>query len=369
MRTKAEVSNVNIGTALNSDHPFALAHRAKSSAFIASLNQLTNIHYDGCSEYRRLIDLLHGGIRDVQRLEDLPFIPVRLFKHYELKSVAETELVKTLTSSGTSGQSVSRIYLDRATAAAQTQALIAIVSNFIGKQRLPMLIIDSKAAIANRARVSARAAGILGFSIFGRDVTYALNDDMEIDFCAIDAFVERHSTGPVLIFGFTSIIWQHLVLALEAQRRTLSLAGGILIHGGGWKKLQSEAVSPDEFKARVNNQTGVARIHNYYGMIEQTGSIFMECQSGFFHASDYSEVQIRNPLDFGLVGMGQSGLIQLFSLLPRSYPGHSILTEDLGELIGRDDCPCGRLGSRFRVLGRVKDAETRGCSDTYTVTR
>ena len=32
----------------------------------------------------------------------------------------------------------------------------------------------------------------------------------------------------------------------------------------------------------------------------------------------------------------KKGLIQLTSLLPRSYPGHSILTEDLGTVFGED---------------------------------
>jgi hypothetical protein len=53
------------------------------------------------------------------------------------------------------------------------------------------------------------------------------------------------------------------------------------------------------------------------------------------------------------------------SILPNSYPGHSLLTEDEGVLIGEDDCMCGRLGKYFKIVGRLKNAEIRGCSDTY----
>ena len=42
-----------------------------------------------------------------------------------------------------------------------------------------------------------------------------------------------------------------------------------------------------------------------------------------------------------------------------------MLTEDEGVIEGIDDCPCGRKGKYFRVLGRLKNAEIRGCSDTY----
>ena len=100
-------------------------------------------------------------------------------------------------------------------------------------------------------------------------------------------------------------------------------------------------------------------------MVEQTGSIFMECESGHLHASIYSDVVIRDYNSFKSVGHGQQGLIQLVSLLPLSYPGHSILSEDVGEILGEDDCACGRKGKYFRIIGRIKNAETRGCSDTY----
>jgi hypothetical protein len=54
-------------------------------------------------------------------------------------------------------------------------------------------------------------------------------------------------------------------------------------------------------------------------------------------------------------------------MLPESYPGHSLLTEDEGVILGEDDCPCGRKGKYFKVMGRLKNAEIRGCGDTYAV--
>ena len=61
----------------------------------------------------------------------------------------------------------------------------------------------------------------------------------------------------------------------------------------------------------------------------------------------------------------EAGIIQTLSILPISYPGHSLLTEDEGILLGEDDCECGRLGKYFKILGRLKNSELRGCSDTY----
>ena len=67
------------------------------------------------------------------------------------------------------------------------------------------------------------------------------------------------------------------------------LPNGILVHGGGWKKLAGEAVSPGEFKARVAAATGVERVSNYYGMAEQTGCIYMECPQGHLHCDHGDE--------------------------------------------------------------------------------
>jgi hypothetical protein len=103
---------------------------------------------------------------------------------------------------------------------------------------------------------------------------------------------------------------------------------------------------------------------NYYGMVEQTGSIFMECPFGHLHASIFSDVIIRDPFDFSEMKTGR-GLIECRSLLPTSYPGHILLTEDEGEINGVDDCPCGRKGKYFTIYGRIRGAEIRGCSDTY----
>jgi len=42
-----------------------------------------------------------------------------------------------------------------------------------------------------------------------------------------------------------------------------------------------------------------------------------------------------------------------------------ILSEDEGIILGEDDCKCGRCGKYFKVIGRLKQAEQRGCSDTF----
>lgn len=345
--------------------PYSMARTEKSALYTRALSNLTRHHYDHCPEYRRILDLIGCVPGAIKSAEEVPFIPVRLFKEYELLSVERNAVVKTMTSSGTSGQSVSKIYLDKDTSAYQTKVLAKIVSSFIGRKRLPMLVIDSKSVVKDRNSFSARGAGILGFSMFGHDVEYALDDDMQLNIERVNTFLAKHKGEAILLFGFTFMIWAHFYEALKKGGIRLPLDDGIMIHGGGWKKLADQAVDSQTFGQRLNEVCGIKRVHNYYGMVEQTGSIFMECEAGHLHSSLFSDIFIRDYRDFKSLPKGREGLVQLVSLLPLSYPGHSILSEDLGVMRGEDDCSCGRMGKYFDILGRVKNAEVRGCSDAY----
>ena len=62
-------------------------------------------------------------IKKMSSTENFPFLPVRLFKLHELKSIRNSQIIKTMTSSGTSGQQVSKIYIDKFTSVIQTKVL------------------------------------------------------------------------------------------------------------------------------------------------------------------------------------------------------------------------------------------------------
>ena len=345
--------------------PYSLPASEKEAIYRELLSGLTDHHRKCCAPYDRVCRLLGdipGSLRDV---DQIPMVPVSLFKNAELSSIPQEEIFKTVTSSGTTGQRTSKIFLDRRTAAWQQRTLEKIVSSQIGRHRLPMLIIDSPAVLKDRDLFSARGAGILGFSIFGSKRQYALNEKMELDYEAVLNFLTEHAGKPLLVFGFTYMIWQHFYKPLRDSGRTLTLENGFLIHGGGWKKLSGEAVSPDCFQSSLTSVCGLKKIRNYYGMAEQTGCIYMECECGHLHASIYSDIRIRDMEDFSVCPPGREGVIQVLSPMAWSYPGHSILTEDQGILLGEDTCPCGRKGKYFKITGRIPAAEVRGCSDTY----
>lgn len=351
--------------------PFSLKKEEKSALLMARLQFLTIHHIRNCEEYRHILQIVFSRTENewekLSDVSELPYLPVQLYKKLELCSVPEEDVFKTITSSGTTGQQVSKIFLDKATAGYQQKTLVKIVSEFTGRTRMPMILLDCPSVIKNRAMFSARGAGILGFSIFGTKKIYALDDNMKLNVAALKEFVEQYKGQPILLFGFTYMIWQYVYKELKKSDQLIDLSDAVLIHGGGWKKLQDQAVSKEEFKSRLNDVCGIRKenIHDYYGMAEQTGCISMECEYGHLHTSTYSDILIRRSRDFSLCDVGESGMIQVISPIPESYPGHSILTEDIGRILGEDDCPCGRKGKYFEVLGRIAHAEIRGCSDTF----
>lgn len=346
--------------------PYELARNEKQQLLLSELLYLTDFHSKGCPEYRHFLDSLDNfDMQSVRKIEDIPFFPVRLFKEISLKSLPDEQIIKKTTSSGTTSQMKSVLYIDKETAALQQKASVKQLTNFWGKKRLPFLIIDTESTISNRKQYSARASGIMGMRFFSTEMVFALDDDMNLREDVVAAFLEKHKDQPFVVFGYTFIVWQNFYKALVKSDMTLKMENAILMTGGGWKKFEDQGVSKEVFQSEMTRTCGIRRFLDHYGMAEQVASIYCECECGHLHASIFSDVIVRNPFTLEPCKIGEEGIIQVLSVLPSSYPGHSLLTEDIGMIEGEDDCPCGRKGKYIKIRGRMKKAEVRGCSDTY----
>jgi hypothetical protein len=342
-------------------NPYFLPQKEKESQLLNELNRLTHHHQQQCPEYARLLDLFYGGRLDYSSLAELPYLPVNLFKTHDLLSIPRDQIFKILKSSGTTSSHPSKIFLDAATAQRQTHALAEIITSYLGETRLPMLVVDTPNLIKDRQSYSARGAALVGMMTFGRDFFYALDDSMALDRAGVERWLQQHQGRPILIFGMTYMVWEYFLQQIEP----LAIPQGIVMHTGGWKKMHEKAVDNAAFKEELLRKTKISRCHNFYGMVEQVGSVFVECEVGYLHCPEFADLIVRNPNDWR--ESEQEGVIQVLSTLPTSYPGHSLLTEDLGIISKVDNCPCGRKGKAFQVLGRVPQAEIRGCSDTYAM--
>lgn len=340
---------------------YSVRQAEKEASLLGELATLCRSHAERSEAYSRLTRIMFPGSTEPRSLGELPYLPVGLFKERLLSSIPESDVFKVLQSSGTTGQTPSRVVLDRETAHLQTTALSRIMTTVLGQQRLPMILVETAGVVRDRREFNARAAGLLGMMNFGRNHFYALDAGLNLDVGGLKEFLRRFGGEPFLIFGFTFLVWTKLHAAIE--REGLDLSNGILIHSGGWKKLADQAVTPLEFRRAFLDAAGLRRIYNFYGMVEQVGSVFLEGEDGYFYPPNFADVIVRDPSTFEELPPGRTGVLEVLSALPRSYPGHCLLTEDLGVIHGVDSDTCGRLGKSFSVLGRLPAAELRGCSD------
>ena len=59
------------------------------------------------------------------------------------------------------------------------------------------------------------------------------------------------------MYGFTFILWNHLVKPLMAEGICLNLPKARILHSGGWKRLQDQAVEKSLFNEQLARVFGV----------------------------------------------------------------------------------------------------------------
>ena len=309
-------------------------------------------------------------IRSARRIADLPYLPVGLLKRQPPISLVEPrEIVRTLNSSSTTGQVPSRIALDSSTARRMTKGVVNITQDFIRSARRPYLVVDVPGSAGGGPELGARGAAIRGLQPFASEVTYCLrldkNGDLSLDRDKLSQFAETRRQSLVLVYGFTHILWKYLVKPLSAANSCLGMADLHILHSGGWKLLQAEAVDKATFNEGLARVFGCSpdRVIDFYGMVENVGVIYPDCEEGNKHVPAFGDVIVRDPLTLEPVPEGKQGIVQVCSVLPTSFPGHLLLTEDLAKVVAYDGCRCGRRGMCFRFMGRVAKAEVRGCGN------
>ena len=311
--------------------------------------------------------------RSASKVADLPFLPVGILKaNPPLSFVSPDEVKRTLTSSATTSQLPSRVVLDTPTSRRMTKGIVTIVRDFIGPARRPYLVVDTPDFMRGENALGARGAAIQGLHPFASQATYCLNvnekGELTLDQHKLREFAENHQDAEVLVYGFTFILWNHLVKPLLAEGVCLNLPKIRILHSGGWKRLQDQAVEKTVFNEQLARVFGCSPdcIIDFYGMVESVGVIFPDCPEGNKHGPAFGDVIVRNPLTLEPVAAGEHGIVQVCSVLPTSFPGILLLTEDMAQVIAYDGCPCGRRGISFRFAGRIPKAELRGCGNLET---
>ena len=332
-----------------------------SIGFAKKITDLHLFHYENSKEFKNIVDSmkLYSAIKS--NPEDI-FLHTSLFKKYKLKSKISNKENILFYSSGTSGIQ-SKIYTDRLTRIDQQRSLYNLICSELGfnTKNKPSFYVIDKPSVIEKQKIDAKYAAIKGFSSAAKGMNFLLDEQNNINYDILNKLRDEKNS---LVFGFTANTYIYFLRILFERKIILNNKNITLIHGGGWKKLINQGVSNEKLKEVAINVFPNVNCKNYYGMIEQTGSIYFECDYGFLHSNDYASVLTRNN-NLEKTPFGKEGIIQSISSLPKSYPGHSLLTEDKGIIYGCNTCKCGKGGVYFHLKGRLSKAVVRGCSDVY----
>ena len=331
------------------------------AALLAELTELTRQHRAGCSEYARIV----GPETTFESFDDLPYLHVGLFKRLSLSTTRRgVSRGRTLLSSSTTGAAPSAIALDDASAALQGRSVAAILGEFVGAAKRPLLIVDDRRSLRG-PHVAARTAAALGLRAIASDLHFVLDSaSNEIRWDKVRSVLEGHAS--VLVYATSAVLWQRWaegkpppdVAALLKQRQLT------FVHSGGWKRLERAAVARDTFDETLRGAAGAgSSVVDFYGLVEQNGVVFPLCEGGVRHVPRFAHAIVRDLRT--LAPTREAGLLQLMNPLALGAPYHNVLTEDLGRLV-LGPCACGRKAPAFELLGRRTSAEVRGCSDVAT---
>ena len=357
---------------LEGQKPFALAPEEKAHYLAGQLQQLLDHHRARCPEYARLVADWQRHANDAASdVERYPFVPVTVFKEYDLRSTDQEGI--SVRSSSTTGAAASRIFVDKPTKKRQSLSASRILSDFIGTEPRPYLVFDLESTVRGRESLSARGAAILSVSHLATEfhfvMTQSASGELTVNRDALGRALEAIGNRPFMAYGFTYILFQvHQQLA-SMQGLPEAHPDSVLLHSGGWKRMTSIAVGKPEFNRAVSSvwKLPPSQVIDFYGAVEQVGMAYPDCREGLKHVPYWADVIVRSADTLTPAGPGEAGLIQLLNCLPLSSPNHSVLTEDLGEIVVEDGCRCGRRGKGFVFHGRAPRAELRGCSDVGRV--
>ncbi len=296
--------------------------------------------------YARYLDLLGVDPGQVHSASAIPFLPIRFFKtHYVYNGRKPAREV--FTSSATTGMVPSRHPVDSMERYAKN--VLEIFRYFYGDPSqftiltlLPSYLERQGSSLVYMMQVLMEQSNTSedGFYLYNRQALYE-----RLLLLAAD-------NKPVWLLGVS------FALLDFAKEFTVSHSGLIVVETGGMKGRGTE-LTRQTLHRHLKEGFPRSPVHSEYGMAELFSQAYSCGEDLFFRCPPGMQVKIRNLQDpFTEETAGRRGGINIIDLANR-HSCSFIETEDLGFRLS---------DGRFQVLGRIPDAERRGCNmliDTY----
>lgn len=291
---------------------------------------------------------------------EIPALPTRAFKEFDLTCLAPAERARVFHSSGTTGQRPSRHFHHAASLALYEASLRSWFDRHLRAEgfagRLVSLTPPASAVPhSSLVYMLATLAGD-GASFLGRTTA---EGSWELDgpgaLQALDHAVAAQQ--PILLAG-TAFSFVHLLDLMAAEgRRCVLPAGSRVMETGGYKG-RSRVLAKEELHRLITDRLGLppAGIVCEYGMSELSSQAydrvaFAPDADRVFHFPPWARAVVVSPETGREVAEGETGLLRLFDLA-NVWSVLAVQTEDLAV----------RHGDGFALQGRAVAAEPRGCS-------
>ena len=307
----------------------------KSDAeFEAAALELFRFQAAKCKPYSDYLELMGIDPSEVKRIEDIPFLPIELFKSHDIYC-ADTEPEIIFTSSNTGGTTPSRHMM--ASTEVYRRAFTEAFEAFYGKIEewsiyglLPNYLEREGSSLVYMTDELIRRAGSGGFYLNDYE---RLIHDMERD------------PKPKILLGVSYALWD------VAEQYAPKLSNTIIMETGGMKGRRKE-LTKSELHDILCRGFGVRSIHSEYGMAELTSQAYSKGE-GIFETPRWMHILVRDvndPLDHSPAGMrGGIDVIDLANLTSCAF----IRTQDIGRKLDE---------RRFVLEGRIAGSDIRGCN-------
>lgn len=302
--------------------------------FVAAALELFHLQAERCAPYKQYIELLDIDHKAVQDIEQIPFLPIELFKTHDIYC-GEQPPQKIFTSSNTGSTVASRHIMSDIKI--YEQAFFSSFERFY--------------------------SNVQGWSIYGLLPNYLQREGSSLVYM-VDKMIERSGSGgfyldeydklladmaadkkPKILLGVSYALWD------LAERYAPKLDGTIVMETGGMKGKREE-LPKAEFHKILCTAFGVEKIHSEYGMAELTSQAY-SAGEGIFRAPEWMKVMVRdvnNPLRIlHSPARGAVNIIDLMNLTSCAF----IATQDVGRTFA---------DGSFAIDGRLSGADIRGCN-------
>ncbi len=343
--------------------------------FLNAVRESALFHYRHCAEYRKILDGLNFGEKEIlsekplpEYLAKLPFIPTLLFKRRRMFSMPNRRIIIKATSSGTSGR-FSEIGFDLGGLLCGLKMVLKI-----GKHRglfsaVPCryIVMGYQPHRGNRTAITKTAFGATLFTpcISRKYILRYKDGKYSPDFDGIIEAIRKYAKkrAPVRFMGFPAYTF---FLLKEMERRGISVKlpkRSKILLGGGWKQFYAEQADKETFYRLAEKVLGVSdeNIIEFFGAVEHP-IMYTDCVNHHFHIPVYSRVIIRDCDDFSPLKNGETGLVDLITPMVGATPILSVMTDDLGVLHDGSECGCGISSPYLEIIGRVAPDNIKTCA-------